>query len=77
MDGCVLGHFHEKATWSGSSPASPSANGAPRCGAPALGRYSPITRIWLPDGSRKPASIPYGCCVGSCENSTPRFFSSS
>jgi uncharacterized protein len=54
-----------KATWSGSSPAEPA------------GRYSPITRIWLPDGSRKPASIPYGCCVGSCENSTPRFFSSS
>ena len=32
--------------------------------------------IWLPDGSRKPARVPDGCSVGSCENSTPRFFSS-
>jgi hypothetical protein len=31
----------------------------------------------LPDGSRKPASIPYGCWVGSWENSTPLLFSSS
>ena len=35
------------------------------------------TRIWLPEGSRKPASTPYGCSVGSCVNSTPRPFSSS
>ena len=35
------------------------------------------TRIWLPEGSRKPASTPYGCSVGSCWNSTPRSFSSS
>ena len=36
-----------------------------------------ITRIWLPDGSRKPASTPYGCVVGSCVNSTPLSLSSS
>src|SRR5919108_6596572 len=36
-----------------------------------------IMRIWFPDGSRKPASIPYGCSIGSCVNSTPRPFSSS
>ena len=24
-----------------------------------------ITRIWLPNGSRKPASMPYGCSVGA------------
>ena len=34
-------------------------------------------RIWLPDGSRKPASMPYACLVGSCWNSTPRPLSSS
>ena len=26
-----------------------------------------MTRMWLPDGSRNPASMPYGCCVGSFE----------
>src|SRR5512134_2488143 len=39
-------------------------------------RYCTI-RIWLPDGSRKPASMPYGCSVGSCWNSTPRSLSPS
>ena len=41
------------------------------------GAESVAIRIWLPDGSRKPASMPYGCWVGSCENSTPRLTSSS
>ena len=31
-----------------------------------LGHVSWAIRIELPDGSRKPASTPYGCSVGSC-----------
>ena len=40
-------------------------------------RYRCVIRIWFPEGSRKPASTPYGCSVGSCWNSTPRALSSS
>ena len=29
------------------------------------------TRMWLPNGSRRPKSTPYGCSVGSWVNSTP------
>ena len=36
-----------------------------------------IIRNWFPDGSRRPASRPYGCSVGSWVNSTPRLLSSS
>jgi hypothetical protein len=34
------------------------------------------TRRWLPNGSRKPKSMPYGCTVGSSGRSTPRSLSS-
>jgi hypothetical protein len=36
-----------------------------------------VSRMWLPDGSRKAASIPYGRSSGSSVNSTPRPRSSS
>ena len=43
----------------------------------ALERGVWTRRIELPDGSWKPASIPYGRCEGSSLNSTPRLLSSS
>jgi hypothetical protein len=36
-----------------------------------------VRRMWLPEGSRKPESIPYGRSSGSSTNSTPRDLSSS
>lgn len=35
-----------------------------------------VSRMLLPDGSRKDVSIPYGCAVGGSLNSTPRADSS-
>ena len=36
-----------------------------------------VRRTLLPEGSRKPQSIPYGIWVGYSVNSTPRAFNSS
>ena len=36
-----------------------------------------VRRKWLPDGSRKPASMPYGRSSGVSVNSTPAALSSS
>ncbi|VBA32695.1 hypothetical protein LAUMK35_05306 [Mycobacterium pseudokansasii] len=35
-----------------------------------------VSRMLLPDGSRKPESMPYGRCSGGSVNSTPRAGSS-
>ena len=71
-----------------AAPGSASRSGPSRGGDAARGAGSPsdeyqasslicAIRMWFPDGSRKPASTPYGCSVGSWVNSTPRPLNSS
>jgi hypothetical protein len=81
LDDGLVGH----APWRRVAPAALLIRIKPRRESPvcdgALPRSLPqalcITRMWLPDGSRNPASTPYGCCIGSCVNSTPLSRSSS
>jgi hypothetical protein len=60
-----------------SRPRRPGAGRARSAGAYDIAIVSCVRRKLLPDGSRKPQSIPYGRCSGSSTNSTPRPFSDS
>ncbi len=59
--------------------AAPAGRAARRKGGQAVAATSrtSVRRMWLPDGSRNPESIPYGRSSGASTNSTPRPLSSS
>lgn len=52
----------------GDRPYGDPPRGQLRCVATCTGW---TIRMWLPNGSRRPKSVPYDCSVGSCVISTP------